>query len=80
MLSLDRAYYRSYVTFGRAKAETLAIREFDNASQDGTADLIASINDPRVVKRHFNKKNVNQYEPCTWFFETATSEALPYLV
>ncbi|MEQ9022138.1 MAG: glycosyltransferase, partial [Pseudomonadales bacterium] len=49
---------------------------WDNASQDGTADLIASINDPRVVKRHFNKENVNQYEPCIWFFETATSDVI----
>ncbi|MEQ9667108.1 glycosyltransferase family A protein [Coleofasciculus sp. G2-EDA-02] len=49
---------------------------WDNASQDGTADLIASINDPRVVKRHFNQENVAQYEPCIWFFEAATSDVI----
>jgi len=49
---------------------------WDNASTDGTADLIASINDPRVIKRHFNKENVNQQEPCMWFFETATSDVI----
>ena len=49
---------------------------WDNASTDGTADLIASINDPRVVKRHFNKENAVQYQPCLWFFETATSDVI----
>lgn len=49
---------------------------WDNASTDGTADLIASINDPRLVKRHFNKENVVQYQPCLWFFETATSDVI----
>lgn len=49
---------------------------WDNGSQDGTADLIAAIDDPRVVKRHFNSENVGQYKPCMWFFETATSDIL----
>ncbi|MBD1939479.1 glycosyltransferase family 2 protein [Microcoleus sp. FACHB-68] len=49
---------------------------WDNGSQDGTADLIASINDPRVVKRQFNSENVGQYKPCMWFFETAASDVL----
>lgn len=49
---------------------------WDNASTDGTADLIASINDPRLVKRHFNKENAVQYQPCLWFFETATSDVI----
>jgi len=49
---------------------------WDNASTDGTADLIASINDPRLVKRHFNQENAVQYQPCLWFFETATSDVI----
>lgn len=49
---------------------------WDNGSKDGTADLIRSIDDPRLVKRHFNPENVGQYEPCMWFFETATSDVL----
>ncbi|HEY9693961.1 MAG TPA: glycosyltransferase [Oculatellaceae cyanobacterium] len=49
---------------------------WDNGSEDGTADLIRSINDPRVVKQHFNSENVGQYEPCMWFFEIATSDVV----
>lgn len=49
---------------------------WDNGSKDGTADLIRSIDDPRVVKRHFNQENVGQEEPCMWFFETATSDVI----
>ena len=49
---------------------------WDNGSTDGTADLIASINDSRLVKRHFNPENVGQAEPCWWFFETATSNVI----
>ncbi|MEQ8541369.1 MAG: glycosyltransferase family 2 protein [Coleofasciculus sp. D1-CHI-01] len=49
---------------------------WDNGSTDGTADLIASINDPRLVKRHFNPENAVQYQPCLWFFETATSDVI----
>ncbi|NBD15135.1 MAG: glycosyltransferase [Cyanobacteria bacterium] len=49
---------------------------WDNGSKDGTADLIASISDTRVAKRHFNPKNVGQFEPCMWFFETATSDVV----
>lgn len=49
---------------------------WDNGSTDGTADLIRSLDDPRIVKRHFNQENVGQYEPCMWFFETSTSDVL----
>ncbi len=49
---------------------------WDNGSTDGTADLINSVDDPRVVKRHFNRENVRQTEPCFWFFETATSDVI----
>ena len=49
---------------------------WDNASVDGTADIIASIDDERVVKRHFNPENVNQVEPCLWFIETAESDVI----
>ena len=49
---------------------------WDNGSTDGTADIINSIEDPRVFKRHFNPENVGQYEPCMWFFETAISDVI----
>lgn len=49
---------------------------WDNGSKDGTADAIRSIDDPRVVNRHFHPENVEQYQPCMWFMETATSDVL----
>jgi len=47
---------------------------WDNASEDGTADLIAELDDPRVVARRFSKQNVMQRPPCLWFFETAKGD------
>jgi hypothetical protein len=47
---------------------------WDNASEDGAADLIASLDDPRVVERHFSSSNRMQYEPCRWFWERAAGD------
>jgi len=49
---------------------------WDNGSTDGTAELIKSIDDPRIVKRHFNQENVGQNQPCFWFFEISTSDVI----
>jgi glycosyltransferase involved in cell wall biosynthesis len=49
---------------------------WDNGSTDGTADLIAGLDDPRVVARHFSKENLNQREPCFWFFDHAKSDVV----
>jgi len=49
---------------------------WDNHSTDGTADIIRSIDDPRIVKRHFHPENVGQAEPCLWFFENAQSDVV----
>ena len=49
---------------------------WDNASQDGTADIIRSIDDSRVVKKHFHHENVGQYDPCLWFYEVGTSDVV----
>ncbi len=49
---------------------------WDNASEDGTADLIRDLDDPRVVERHFSRETVMQREPCLWFFERATSDVV----
>lgn len=49
---------------------------WDNGSQDGTADIIQSIDDPRLVKRHLNPENVGQQTPCFWFFEHAQSDVI----
>lgn len=47
---------------------------WDNASTDGTADIIAGLDDPRVVARHFSKQNVKQRDPCLWFFDRAAGD------
>lgn len=49
---------------------------WDNASEDGAADIIASLNDPRVVKRHYSKQNVKQREPTLWFFGQAQNDVV----
>lgn len=47
---------------------------WDNASVDGSADIIASIDDTRVVARHFSRQNQRQRVPCLWFFEQARGD------
>ena len=49
---------------------------WDNGSEDGAADVVASLDDPRVVEKHFSKTNLNQREPCLWFFDRATSDVI----
>ncbi|MEQ1546822.1 glycosyltransferase [Methyloglobulus sp.] len=49
---------------------------WDNASEDGTADIIASLNDPRVVQKHFSKENIKQRTPSLWFFDQAQSDVV----
>jgi len=49
---------------------------WDNASEDGTQDIIASLNDPRIVKKHFSKENIKQRAPTLWFFEEAKSDVV----
>jgi len=49
---------------------------WDNHSTDGTADLLRSIDDPRIAHRHFHPENANQCEPCLWFLENAQSDVV----
>src|SRR5262245_4759531 len=49
---------------------------WDNASVDGTADLIAGLDDPRVYHRHFAPENVMQNKPTRWFLENAQSDVV----
>ncbi|WP_404361159.1 glycosyltransferase family 2 protein [Methylotuvimicrobium sp. KM1] len=49
---------------------------WDNASEDGVADIINSLNDPRVAKKNFSKENVKQRTPTLWFFENAKSDVV----
>lgn len=47
---------------------------WDNASQDGTRDVVNSIDDSRLVKKYFCEENAGQYEPFMWFLENASNE------
>jgi Glycosyl transferase family 2 len=49
---------------------------WDNASSDGAADLVAAIDDPRVVEKHFSTENVMQEIPTRWFLEAAGSDVI----
>ncbi|MEJ1339124.1 MAG: glycosyltransferase [Candidatus Sedimenticola sp. (ex Thyasira tokunagai)] len=49
---------------------------WDNDSQDGTADIIASLDDPRVIRKNFSKENVKQRAPTLWFFDNAISDVV----
>lgn len=49
---------------------------WDNNSTDGTADLISSVNDPRVKKKVFSGENVKQRKPSLWFLENSTSNVV----
>ncbi|MEX2673227.1 MAG: glycosyltransferase family A protein [Phycisphaeraceae bacterium] len=47
---------------------------WDNASTDGTADIIADLDDDRVARKHFHPENANQTEPSLWFLESAPGD------
>jgi len=59
-----------------ASASDFCLYCWDNASKDGTADLIASLNDPRVVRKYFSTENVMQRAPSLWFFNEAKSDVV----
>ncbi len=46
---------------------------WDNGSTDATRDLVAELQDDRIVEKHLHPENVNQTEPCLWFFDRAKS-------
>jgi glycosyltransferase involved in cell wall biosynthesis len=47
---------------------------WDNGSEDGTADVIAALNDPRVARKHHSPENRMQREPCLWFLEESKAD------
>lgn len=49
---------------------------WDNASTDGAADIIASLDDERVVHRHFSRENVGQTEPSFWFLDKVAGDVV----
>ena len=49
---------------------------WDNGSQDGTQDIIASLDDPRIVAKRMEPENVGQAPACYWFFDEAKSDVI----
>jgi len=47
---------------------------WDNASRDGSAETISTLNDPRVVGKKFAREDAGQREPFLWFLETSESD------
>src|SRR3954453_17726492 len=71
-----RAYIEKTLTHLMASASDFSLYCWDNGSKDGTADLIASLNDPRVVRKHFSDENVMLRAPSLWFFDEAQSDVV----
>jgi glycosyltransferase involved in cell wall biosynthesis len=69
-----RAYLEKTLAHLMASASDFCLYCWDNGSKDGTADLIASLDDPRVVRKHFSPENVMMRTPSLWFFNEAKSE------
>lgn len=69
-----RAYVEKTLAALREDPADYRLYCWDNASTDGTADLIAAFDDPRVAERRFARENVNQREPCLWFLDAATGD------
>lgn len=69
-----KAYLEKTIANLLASDDDFRLYCWDNNSEDGTADIIADLNDPRVVKKHFSKTNVKQRTPTLWFFDQAKSD------
>lgn len=69
-----RAYLEKTLPQLFASSADFRLYCWDNGSEDGAANLIASLDDPRVVKRRFSKTNENQRAPTLWFLENAKSD------
>lgn len=49
---------------------------WDNGSKDGTAELIDTYDDNRIVLTHKSESNVMQAEPTYWFLKNSTSKII----
>ncbi|MDP8236290.1 MAG: glycosyltransferase family 2 protein [Candidatus Erginobacter occultus] len=47
---------------------------WDNGSRDGSAEILAGLEDPRVASRHFSRENRGQREPFLWFLDRGESD------
>jgi glycosyltransferase involved in cell wall biosynthesis len=71
-----RAYVEKSLPALLADPADFRLHCWDNASTDGTAELLADQRDPRIAARHRHGENANQLEPSLWFLERARSDVL----
>lgn len=69
-----RAYVEKTLACLFASRSDFRLYCWDNASCDGTAELIAALDDPRVACKHFAAENAMQRDPTLWFLETARGD------
>ncbi|MGE0709858.1 MAG: glycosyltransferase family 2 protein [Planctomycetota bacterium] len=74
LISWNRRRYLER-TLSRLLADPSDFRLFcwDNGSQDGAAELVAELDDPRVHRRRFSRDNVGQGPPSLWFLDQASA-------
>ena len=75
LISANRRLYLEK-TIDRLLKENSDFRLYcwDNASRDGSADLIAGQHDARIIKRHFSRKNLGQRTAFLWFLDNSASD------
>ena len=70
MLSWNRIeYFRRTIDHLLADPSDFRLYMWDNGSQDGVADLIRDLDDPRIEYRFHSPDNVGQAKPWHWFLE-----------
>jgi glycosyltransferase involved in cell wall biosynthesis len=75
LVTRDRRRYLEK-TLARLLADDSPFRLYlwDNGSRDGSAEILAGLEDPRVAARHFSRENRGQREPCLWFLDRGESD------
>ena len=69
-----REYFEKTIANLLSDSSDFRLHIWDNGSEDGLKDLIAALDDPRVVDRHYNSTNVGQFAAWHWFLGNCRSE------
>jgi glycosyltransferase involved in cell wall biosynthesis len=69
-----RDYFERMIANLLADPSDYRLYFWDNGSADGVAELIASLDDPRIADRHLNPENVGQFDAWNWFLNTAKGD------
>jgi glycosyltransferase involved in cell wall biosynthesis len=69
-----REYFEKTIANLLSDPSDFSLYIWDNGSEDGVRDLIAALDDPRVIARHYNPTNAGQFGAWHWFLENCRSE------